>query len=113
MPIKRSFEFVEGTSSKFWEIEQVGATVPVRFGRIGTTGQTKPKKFANEAEAKRAAEKLIAEKTKGGYVERGAAAPAAKAAKAATTASSGSATKTTAKKVGSGTAALLTALGEG
>ena len=65
----RRFEFVEGTSSKFWEIRVEGDSHTVRFGKIGTDGQTKTKEFASAAEAKADAVKLIAEKTKKGYEE--------------------------------------------
>lgn len=76
---RREFTFVEGSSSKFWAIEQSGKSFTVTFGRIGTAGQTQTKEFGSEDEAKKAAEKLIAEKTKKGYTESGAqpAAPAA------------------------------------
>ena len=37
---RRHFELVEGKSSKFWEIAPDGTSVTVRFGRIGTNGQT-------------------------------------------------------------------------
>jgi DNA ligase-1 len=65
----RRFEFVEGGSSKFWEISVGGSEHTVRFGRIGTQGQTKTKSFATEAAAEADAAKLIAEKTKKGYSE--------------------------------------------
>ena len=42
----------------------------MRFGRIGTAGQSQTKTFADEAKAKREAENLIAEKLKKGYVEQ-------------------------------------------
>jgi len=37
----RSFELHDGASAKFWEIDQDGSEVTVRWGRVGTTGQTK------------------------------------------------------------------------
>lgn len=63
----RRFEYVEGSSSKFWEISVQGAEVIVRFGRLGTAGQKQAKTLSDAAS--RHAEKLIAEKTKKGYVE--------------------------------------------
>ena len=66
----RYFEFTEGTSNKFWEVSQSGADMTTRWGRIGTAGQGKTKAFANEAAAAKQVEKLIAEKTGEGYVER-------------------------------------------
>jgi DNA ligase-1 len=67
---KRHFEFVDGKSSKFWEISQSGCDVTVRYGRIGANGQTQTKAFSDEAAAKSHADKLIAEKTEKGYVEK-------------------------------------------
>jgi DNA ligase-1 len=66
----RYFEFVEGTSSKFWEVSQSGADMTTRWGRIGTAGQSKTKTFADQAAAARQVAKLIEEKTGEGYVER-------------------------------------------
>ena len=43
----RRFEFVEGTSSKFWEISTDGNNVTVRYGRIGTNGQSQTKSFTS------------------------------------------------------------------
>jgi predicted DNA-binding WGR domain protein len=66
---KREFRFTEGSSNKFWTISLEENKYTVRFGKIGTAGQTQTKEFSNEAEAKKAYEKLVAEKTKKGYVE--------------------------------------------
>lgn len=68
--VKRYFEFVEGTSSKFWEISTSGNEVTTRWGRIGTDGQSKTKAFTDEAAARKEYDKLIAEKTGKGYSER-------------------------------------------
>jgi len=67
--MKKYYEFVEGTSSKFWEITHSGSDVTTRWGRLGTDGQSKTKTFKDEAAAKKEADKLIAEKTGKGYVE--------------------------------------------
>ncbi|HYO64467.1 MAG TPA: DUF4132 domain-containing protein [Archangium sp.] len=67
----RRFEFVEGSSQKFWEIELQGTEFTVRWGRIGTNGQTQQKSFANTAKAQAEHDKLIAEKQKKGYSEVG------------------------------------------
>lgn len=64
------FEFVGGASKKFWEISVTGNSFTVRFGRIGTAGQAQTKSFADDATAKREAEKLVAEKLRKGYVEQ-------------------------------------------
>src|SRR6185503_17897745 len=79
MASKRRFEFVEGGSSKFWEVEVEGPRMTVCFGRVGTAGSPKDKTFASAAESEREAAKLIAEKTKKGYVEVGATTPSAAA----------------------------------
>ncbi len=68
----REFEFREGSSDKFWNITLDGKAFTVNFGRRGTTGQSQTKKWASGAEAQKNYEKLIAEKTKKGYVEKGA-----------------------------------------
>jgi predicted DNA-binding WGR domain protein len=65
----RYFEFIGGSSRKFWEVTVAGTEVTVRFGRIGTAGQSQTKTFPDAAAAERHAEKLIGSKTKKGYVE--------------------------------------------
>ena len=66
----RYFEFVEGSSSKFWEVSQSGKDMTTRWGRIGSAGQSKTKTFADERAAADAIALLIEEKTGDGYVER-------------------------------------------
>jgi predicted DNA-binding WGR domain protein len=66
---KRYFEFVGGNSAKFWEVGVSGNEVTVRFGRIGTDGQTQVKPFPDTAAATRHAEKLISAKIGKGYTE--------------------------------------------
>jgi predicted DNA-binding WGR domain protein len=68
---KRYFEYVGGSSRKFWEIGVAGSTITVRFGRIGTAGQTQQKIFGDEESAGRTAQRLIREKLAKGYVEKG------------------------------------------
>jgi DNA ligase-1 len=68
---QRRFEFSEGGSNKFWEIAINDSEVTVRFGRIGTNGQTQTKEFSDAAAATKHADKLIAEKLDKGYVEAG------------------------------------------
>jgi DNA ligase len=68
-PMTRHFEFVEGSSAKFWEVTATGNQVAVRFGRIGTQGQTQTKTLSDADSAAQHVEKLIGEKTKKGYVE--------------------------------------------
>jgi DNA ligase 1 len=66
----RYFEFVEGESSKFWEIAVEGAQFTVRYGKVGSAGQTTLKEFESPEAAAREAEKLVSEKTRKGYVEQ-------------------------------------------
>lgn len=65
----RRFEYVDDKSSKFWEIRVIPEGVEVRYGKIGATGQTQLKPFDDAAAALKSAEKLVAEKLKGGYLE--------------------------------------------
>jgi predicted DNA-binding WGR domain protein len=76
MSEKRMFEFVEGSSAKFWEIWRDGEEVRTRYGRIGSDGQTTVKSEGDEAKAQKLYDKLIKEKTGKGYVEKTAGAPA-------------------------------------
>lgn len=61
------YEFVEGSSSKFWEIGVDAATVTTRWGRIGTNGQSSTKAYPSEAAAASAAAKQTDEKIAKGY----------------------------------------------
>jgi DNA ligase-1 len=65
----RRFEFVGGSSAKFWEITVEGAEHRVCFGRLGSSGLTKVKTFASNAAAERDAAQLVREKLAKGYVE--------------------------------------------
>lgn len=65
----RRFEFTEGSSRKFWEIGQDDIHLIIRFGRIGTNGQSQTKTFADAERVTREMNKLIAEKVKKGYAE--------------------------------------------
>lgn len=74
---KRYFEFVGedagrsvSNSSKFWEIAVDGSVLTVRFGKIGTNGQTTVKDRGTPEAAETEAIKLISSKVKKGYVEK-------------------------------------------
>lgn len=67
--MKRCFIFQEGTSQKFWNIEVEGTGFTVTFGKLGTKGQSSGKSFDTEEKCQKEADKLVAEKTKKGYVE--------------------------------------------
>jgi predicted DNA-binding WGR domain protein len=71
----RRFEFQEGASHKFWEVSVGQDELTVRFGKVGTQGQTKTKSFESLDAMLEQAEKLIAEKLRKGYVEVTATAP--------------------------------------
>ncbi|SFM86827.1 WGR domain-containing protein, predicted DNA-binding domain in MolR [Chitinophaga sp. YR627] len=66
--MKARFIYQDEKSHKFWDIETNGTDLTVQYGKVGTTGQSQTKQFASEEECKKAADKLIAEKTKKGYV---------------------------------------------
>lgn len=70
-------EFRQGASSKFWEPKLGGSTLTVRFGRIGTDGQSRDTRFATPAAAKAGLAKLVAEKLGKGYVQAKGGAPRA------------------------------------
>ena len=65
----RRFEFIEGTSSKFWEITNNNREVTVCYGRIGTNGQTQTKSFTSEAAANTHTLRQINSKLAKGYRE--------------------------------------------
>lgn len=68
------YEFSEGTSNKFWEINLSGKSFTTTYGKIGTSGQTTIKQFKSDADAKKEYDKLVAEKVKKGYQPADAAA---------------------------------------
>ena len=70
----RRFEFVDDSSSKFWEMDYTEgeSSFTVTYGRIGTDGQTQTKEFPTAEKALSESLKLINEKTKKGYLELGA-----------------------------------------
>ena len=73
---KRYFELSDGSSNKFWEIWIDGAEVFTRYGKIGASGATTVKDEGSDAKAQKLYDKLVNEKTRKGYVEKGSA-PAA------------------------------------
>ncbi|WP_437625276.1 WGR domain-containing protein [Sorangium sp. So ce1151] len=86
----RRFEFVQGTSAKFWMSDVDDRTFIVVYGRLGTAGQRKEKAFPTAEAAARELEKKVAEKLREGYQEVAAeggapagGAPAASAEEAA------------------------------
>ncbi len=78
---KRYFEFSEGKSNKFWEVELEESRVITRYGKIGAAGQTTVKDEGTAEGAQKLQDKLVREKTGKGYVEKlpGGDAPSAPA----------------------------------
>ena len=66
-PGARYFEFVGGKSNKFWEIAIDGVEVTVRYGRIGSNGQSKVKTFDSQESAQSHLETMMGKKEKEGY----------------------------------------------
>jgi predicted DNA-binding WGR domain protein len=66
---KRYFEFKDAKSHKFWEVSVSANKVTIRYGKVGTDGQTSVKELGTPAEAKAHAEKQAAGKVKKGYKE--------------------------------------------
>jgi len=66
----RRFEFREGASSQFWEIEIVSDSLTVRFGKVGSTPQTQTKSFVSPVIAQVEHDRLVQEKLAQGYLEK-------------------------------------------
>ncbi|HCT3242215.1 TPA: WGR and DUF4132 domain-containing protein [Escherichia coli] len=69
----RHFIYQDEKSHKFWAVEQQGNELHISWGKVGTKGQSQIKSFSDAAAAEKAELKLIAEKTKKGYVENASA----------------------------------------
>lgn len=65
----RRFEFIAGNSAKFWEISTHNREVAVRYGRLGTNGQTLTKSFVSDVAASSHVTGQITSKLGKGYVE--------------------------------------------
>lgn len=66
----KTYIYQDEKSHKFWAVEQQGNELHINWGKVGTNGQSQVKNFADAAAAEKAELKLIAEKTKKGYVEQ-------------------------------------------
>jgi uncharacterized protein (TIGR02996 family) len=71
----RTFVYSDASSHKFWNIELLGSSFTVTYGRQGTAGQTQTKTFPSDAAALKEHDKLVKEKLGKGYKE---STPAAK-----------------------------------
>ncbi len=67
--MKRYFDFIGGSSAKFYEVGTSGNEVTIRFGRIGTEGQTQVKTLPDADAAMQHADRLIDSKLAKGYRE--------------------------------------------
>ncbi len=65
----KTYIYQDEKSHKFWAVEQQRNELHITWGKVGTNGQSQVKSFADTAAAEKAELKLIAEKTKKGYVE--------------------------------------------
>ena len=72
----KRLELSDGKAHKFWQVEQDGSDLHLRWGRIGTDGQAKTKSFDSAEAAQKDAEKQIRSKLKKGYAEVAASASA-------------------------------------
>jgi NAD-dependent DNA ligase len=61
------YEFSDGSSNKFWQIDLNGSSFSTTYGKIGASGQTTLKSFKDDAAAQKEYDKLIDEKIKKGY----------------------------------------------
>jgi DNA ligase 1 len=75
LPSSRYFECQEGTSNKFWEVGVVGTKLTVRWGRIGSKGQSKTKTLPSSDAAWAERDSLIESKLSNGYHEIAAKPP--------------------------------------
>lgn len=67
--MKRRFEFEDDELSKFWEIEARETSLFIRWGAIGTEGETETKDFDTVRSSIQELNKLVQEKLDQGYVE--------------------------------------------
>ena len=71
--MKKTFQYKDHASNKFWEINLKGSQVNLTYGRIGIKNPAKiEKKFNGKSaseDAKKFAEKKINEKLRKGYLE--------------------------------------------
>lgn len=61
------FVFTDDASNKFWEVAIADNKLIVRFGKVGSRGQTQVKTFESGEKAEKEKERLLAEKLKKGY----------------------------------------------
>ncbi len=64
----KAFRFIDDKSDKFWAVETLDSDLVVRYGKTGTIGKYQIKEFGDEEEATHEAAKLMASKTRKGYL---------------------------------------------
>lgn len=67
--MEKLFIYKDGASNKFWNISCNGNSYTVTYGKIGTAGAVKTKKFESDDQCRKEGEKLIKSKMNKGYVE--------------------------------------------
>lgn len=68
MSLTRRWESPSSTGGKFWEVDQNGANVTTKWGKLTAKGQSKTTVFGDEAAAKKFVDTTIRKKEKEGYV---------------------------------------------
>jgi DNA ligase 1 len=63
-----AIRLIHPVDGKFWQIEVRGSTHYIRFGKVGSAGQTRVADLGSEISARRDAEKRALQKRKEGYV---------------------------------------------
>lgn len=63
---RRSLQFTDAKSNKFWTITLLGYSHTVDYGRVGTAGSQQTKEFSTAEKARQSYEKLIQRKTEQG-----------------------------------------------
>lgn len=61
------YEYKNENSNKFWGVHLKGNILKIRFGKIGTSGQTYTKKYSSPSKAQIEYHKLVCEKLAKGY----------------------------------------------
>lgn len=69
--MKKELIYQDDQSDKFWNIIVIEDHFTVTYGKSGTNGRSQTKTFENEEQCLKEAEKIIAEKIRKGYVEKG------------------------------------------
>ena len=67
---KTRLEYKDKVSQKFQEVSAAGSTINVKYGQLGTKGQSSVKKMSTPDAAKKEIEKLIKSKLKKGYKKK-------------------------------------------